>query len=159
MTLTTLCYIEKDNSYLMLHRIKKKRDINKDKWIGIGGHFESGESPDDCVIREAKEETGLTLTSYRLRGILTFLCDDITDYYIFLYTADGFTGDLKPCNEGTLEWVSKSDIPFLDLWKGDLIFFKLLEENAPFFSLKVRYIDNVLIEAVLNGKEIEIASL
>ncbi|WMC92926.1 NUDIX hydrolase [Kineothrix sp. MB12-C1] len=159
MTLTTLCYIEKDNSYLMLHRVKKEHDINKDKWIGIGGHFEPGESPDDCVIREAKEETGLTLTSYRLRGILTFLCDDITDYYIFLYTADGFTGDLKPCNEGTLEWVSKSDIPFLDLWKGDLIFFKLLEENAPFFSLKVRYIDNVLIEAVLNGKEIEIASL
>ena len=159
MTLTTLCYIEKDNSYLMLHRVKKEHDINKDKWIGIGGHFEPGESPDDCVIREAKEETGLTLTSYRLRGILTFLCDDITDYYIFLYTADGFTGDLKPCNEGTLEWVPKSEIPFLDLWDGDLIFFKLLEENAPFFSLKVRYVDNVLIEAVLNGKEIEIASL
>ncbi len=156
MTLTTLCYIEKDDSYLMLHRIKKEHDINKDKWIGIGGHFEADESPDDCVVREAKEETGLTLTSYRLRGVLTFLCDDITDYYIFLYTADGFEGELKNCNEGMLEWVAKDKISSLHLWEGDLIFFQLLAENAPFFSLKLRYIDNILKEAVLNGKAMEL---
>ncbi len=156
MTLTTLCYIEKDDSYLMLHRIKKEHDINKDKWIGIGGHFEADESPDDCVVREAKEETGLTLTSYRLRGVLTFLCDDITDYYIFLYTADGFEGELKNCNEGLLEWVAKDKISSLHLWEGDLIFFQLLAENAPFFSLKLRYIDNILKEAVLNGKAMEL---
>ena len=156
MTLTTLCYIEKDDSYLMLHRIKKERDINKDKWIGIGGHFESDESPEDCLLREVKEETGLTLTSYRLRGILTFLCDDITDYYIFLYTADSFEGEIKSCSEGSLEWIPKDKIISLNLWEGDLIFFQLLEENAPFFSLKLRYIDNILKEAVLDGRPLEL---
>lgn len=159
MTFTTLCYIEKGDSYLMLHRIKKEHDINKDKWIGVGGHFETGESPDDCLLRETFEETGLTLTSYQFRGILTFLCDDITDYYICVYTADGYTGNLKECKEGTLEWVSKKDIINLDLWEGDLIFFKLLEENAPFFSLKVSYINNVLKEAVLNGQPMELLDL
>lgn len=151
MTLTTLCYIEKEDSYLMLHRIKKEKDINKDKWIGIGGHFETGESPEDCLLREVFEETGLVLTSYRFRGILTFLCDDITDYYICLYTADGFKGELKECNEGTLEWVAKNKIDDLELWEGDKIFFKLLEQDAPFFSLKLRYSNNELTEAVLNG--------
>ena len=136
MTLTTLCYIEKDDSYLMMHRIKKEKDINKDKWIGIGGH----------------------LTSYRCRGIITFLCDDITDYYMFLYTADGFTGTLKNCNEGTLEWVCKSKLEELNLWKGDLIFFRLLEENAPFFSLKLSYKNNILIHASLNGKELDLTT-
>lgn len=159
MTFTTLCYIEKEDSYLMLHRIKKEHDINKDKWIGIGGHFETGESPDDCLLRETFEETGLTLTSYQFRGILTFICDDITDYYICLYTADGYTGNLKECMEGTLEWVPKKDIINLDLWEGDLIFFKLLEENAPFFSLKVSYRNNVLKEAVLNGQPMELFDL
>lgn len=154
MTFTTLCYIEKDDSYLMLHRIKKEKDINKDKWIGIGGHFESGESPEDCLLRETLEETGLTLTSYRFRGILTFICDDITDYYICLYTADGFTGTLKDCTEGTLEWVPKDNIKNLDLWEGDLIFFRLLAEDAPFFSLKVCYENNVLTKAVLDGREL-----
>lgn len=154
MTLTTLCYIEKEDSYLMLHRIKKEKDINKDKWIGIGGHFETGESPEDCLLREVFEEIGLVLTSYRFRGILTFLCDDITDYYICLYTADGFKGDLKECNEGTLEWVAKNKIDDLELWEGDKIFFKLLEQDAPFFSLKLRYSNNELTEAVLNGKKL-----
>lgn len=154
MTLTTLCYIEKEDSYLMLHRIKKEKDINKDKWIGIGGHFETGESPEDCLLREVFEETGLVLTSYRFRGILTFLCDDITDYYICLYTADGFKGELKECNEGTLEWVAKNKIDDLELWEGDKIFFKLLEQDAPFFSLKLRYSNNELTEAVLNGKKL-----
>lgn len=156
MTLTTLCYIEKDDSYLMLHRVKKEKDINKDKWIGIGGHFETGESPDDCLLREALEETGLTLTSFLFRGIVTFLCDDITDYHMCLYTADGFTGTLKDCSEGTLEWVPKDKITDLNLWEGDLIFFRLLADNAPFFCLKLRYINNVLQEAVLNGKPMEL---
>lgn len=158
MTMTTLCYIEKDDAYLMLHRIKKEKDINKDKWIGIGGHFETNESPEDCLLREVKEETGLTLTSYRFRGILTFLCDDITDYYICLYTADGYEGELKECNEGMLEWVPKDKLKDLPLWEGDLIFFRLLEENAPFFSLKLRYVNNVLIEAVLNGSRVNTAA-
>lgn len=135
-----------------------QEDINKDKWIGIGGHFESGESPEECLLRETREETGLTLTSYRCRGIITFLCDDITDYYMFLYTADGFTGTLKNCNEGTLEWVCKSKLEELNLWKGDLIFFRLLEENAPFFSLKLSYKNNILIHASLNGKELDLTT-
>ena len=156
MTMTTLCYIEKNDSYLMLHRVKKEKDINKDKWIGIGGHFESGESPEECLLREAKEETGLTLTSYRFRGIITFLCDDITDYYMCLYTADGFTGTLKDCSEGTLEWVSKDKLTDLNLWEGDLIFFQLLKDNAPFFSLKLCYRNNILTEAVLDGKTLEL---
>lgn len=156
MTFTTLCYIEKEDAYLMLHRVKKEHDINKDKWIGTGGHFETGESPEDCLLREVKEETGLTLTSYRFRGIVTFLCDDITDYYMCLYTADGFTGELADCNEGTLEWVPKNSLTTLNLWEGDLIFFRLLEENAPFFSLKFRYVDNILKEAVLNGTAMEL---
>lgn len=159
MTLTTLCYIEKDNSYLMLHRVKKEKDINKDKWIGIGGHFEPGESPEECLLREALEETGLSLHSYRFRGIITFLCDDITDYYMCLYTADSFSGTLKNCNEGTLEWVSKNKLAQLNLWEGDLIFFRLLEENAPFFSLKLSYRNNVLLEAVLNGKPLELLDI
>ena len=119
MKLTTLCYIEKDDKYLMIHRIKKKHDINKDKWIGIGGKFERGESPEDCILRETKEETGLTLTSYRLRGVLTFVYNDDDDEmeYIFLYTADGFTGELADCNEGTLEWVPKTEINSLNLWE------------------------------------------
>lgn len=159
MTLTTLCYIEKEDSYLMLHRIKKENDINKDKWIGIGGHFESGESPDDCLLREAYEETGLTLTSFRFRGIITFLFDHITDYHMCLYTADGFTGTLKDCSEGTLEWIEKDRIIDLDLWEGDLIFFELLKENAPFFCLKLKYTGNTLTEAVLNGNTLELLDL
>lgn len=150
--LTTLCYLEKDNKYLMLHRIVKKNDVNKDKWIGIGGHFEYGESPEECLLREALEETGLTLTSYQFRGIITFLCDDYEPEYMCLYTADGFEGEMIECNEGTLEWVPKEEVKNLNLWTGDLIFFKLIEEDAPFFSLKLRYENNVLKEACLNGQ-------
>ena len=95
--LTTLCYIEKDDCYLMLHRVKKEQDINKDKWIGIGGKFEDGESPEECLLREAKEETGLTLTSWRCRGVVTFLNDCCEGEYMYLFTADGFEGTLKPC--------------------------------------------------------------
>ena len=154
MLLTTLCYLEQDDKYLMLHRISKKNDVNKDKWIGIGGKFEFGESPEDCLLREAKEETGYTLTSYRLRGIVTFLFNNEEAEYMFLYTADGFEGEPIPCDEGTLEWVPKSEIENLNLWEGDKIFFRLLEENAPFFSLKLKYHDNDLEEAVLDGRPI-----
>lgn len=154
--LTTLCYLEKDGKYLMLHRIVKKNDVNKDKWIGIGGHFEYGESPEECLLREALEETGLTLTSYQFRGIITFLCDDYEPEYMCLYTADGFEGEMIPCDEGTLEWIPKEEIKNLNLWTGDLIFFQLLEENAPFFSLKLRYENNVLKEACLDGQTLKI---
>ncbi len=153
--LTTLCYIEREDSYLMLHRVSKKNDINKDKWIGIGGHFQVNESPEDCLLREAKEETGLTLTSFRFRGIVTFITDGLEEAeYMHLYTADGFEGEMIDCDEGTLEWVPKSKIPELNLWEGDLIFFKLLEEDAPFFSLKLVYQGDKLVEAVLDGKRI-----
>ena len=139
----------------MLHRISKKNDVNKDKWIGIGGKFEFGESPEDCLLREAKEETGYTLTSYKLRGVVTFLFNDEEAEYMFLYTADGFEGEPTLCDEGTLEWVPKSEINNLNLWEGDKIFFRLLDEGAPFFSLKLKYRGDYLEEAVLDGKPIE----
>ena len=152
--LTTLCYIEKEDSYLMLHRVKKENDVNKDKWIGVGGHFEAGESPEECLLREVYEETGLTLVSWRLRGIITFSTDVYETEYMFLYTADRYTGSLTECNEGTLEWVEKSRVPMLPIWEGDKIFFRLLEEQAEFFSLKLRYTGDSLAEAVLDGKRI-----
>ncbi len=150
---TTLCYIEREDSYLMLHRVKKKNDLNENKWVGIGGHAEEGESPEDCLLREAMEETGLLLTSYRFRGLVTFVSDKWGTEYTCLYTADGFEGELTDCDEGCLEWVPKSEIPNLNLWTGDLIFFRLLEENAPFFSLKLRYEGDRLAEWQLNGKD------
>ena len=151
MKLTTLCYLEQNDQYLMLHRISKKNDVNKDKWIGIGGKFEFGESPEDCLLREAKEETGYTLTSYKLRGIVTFLFNDEEAEYMFLYTADGFDGEQTLCSEGTLEWVKKSEIDKLHLWVGDKIFFKLMDEGSKFFSLKLHYRGDSLEEAVLDG--------
>jgi len=151
MKLTTLCYLEQDDQYLMLHRIRKKNDVNKDKWIGIGGKFEFGESPEDCLLREAKEETGYTLTDYRLRGIVTFLYNDEEAEYMFLYTADGFEGEPMLCDEGTLEWVKKSEIDSLNLWVGDKIFFKLMDEDSAFFSLKLQYRGDSLEAAVLDG--------
>lgn len=158
--LTTLCYIEKDGKYLMLHRVLKKNDINKDKWIGVGGHFEKGESPEDCLLREVKEETGLTLTAYQFRGIITFTFstqgkEEDTEY-MCLYTADGYEGELISCSEGNLEWVNKEDIFSLKLWEGDKIFFRLLQEGRPFFSLKLVYRDDELREAVLDGEKLEI---
>lgn len=157
MELTTLCYIEKDDCYLMLHRISKKNDINKDKWIGVGGHFEKDETPEECLLREVKEETGLTLTSYHFRGIVTFISDAMDHAeYMCLYTADGFEGDMIACDEGTLEWVPKKEIPNLNLWKGDLIFLQLLAEEAPFFSLKLVYEGDNLVEAKLNGETAEV---
>lgn len=150
--MTTLCYVEKEEGYLMLHRVSKKNDVNKDKWIGIGGHFEEGESPEECLLREAYEETGLTLTSWKFRGIVTFSQEGYGTEYMCLYTADGFTGELKECDEGVLEWVKKDQLLNLNLWEGDKIFLKLLKENAPFFSLKLTYEGDVLRKAVLDGK-------
>lgn len=157
MRMSTLCYIEKDQQYLMLHRIVKKNDVNKDKWIGVGGHFEYGESPEDCVLREVKEETGYTLTSYRYRGLVTFVFADVEMEYMSLFTADGFEGEPIECNEGVLEWVPIKDIENLNIWEGDKIFFRLLAENIPFFSLKLVYnLEGQLTCAVLNGKALEI---
>ena len=150
---TTLCYIEKDGRYLMLHRVKKENDLNHDKWIGIGGKFEEGESPEECLLREAWEETGLTLTDYRYRGIVTFVSNEWEGEYMHLYTATGWTGALKECNEGVLEWVSQEKMKELPQWEGDKIFLRLLEEEAPFFSLKLCYEGDRLTYAALNGKE------
>ncbi len=151
---TTLCYIEKEDSYLMLHRVKKVNDINKDKWVGVGGHFEEGESPEECLLREVYEETGLTLRNFRLRGIVTFSTDVYPTEYMFLYTADSYEGEMIECNEGNLEWVKKSDVYNLPIWEGDKLFFRLLEEEVPVFSLKLRYEGDKLVEAVLDGKDI-----
>lgn len=154
MELTTLCYIEKGDAYLMLHRVSKEYDVNKDKWIGVGGHFEKGESPEECLLREVKEETGLTLTSYRFRGLVTFLNEGWEAEYMCLYTADGFEGELTACNEGKLEWVEKEKLNELNLWEGDRIFFRLLDEELPFFSLKLEYRGDCLVRAYLDGKEL-----
>ena len=150
---TTLCYIEQDGKYLMLHRVKKKNDINHDKWIGIGGKFEEKESPEDCALREVKEETGLTLTSYAYRGLVTFVSDRYETEYMHLFTADGFTGELIDCDEGTLEWVDKALVPTLPTWAGDRIFLELLARDVPFFSLKLEYVGDTLVRAVLDGRE------
>lgn len=152
--LTTLCYIEKDDSYLMLHRVSKKNDINHDKWIGVGGHFEHGESPEDCLKREVMEETGLTLNSSQFRGIVTFVSDDDPAEYMCLFTSTDFSGNLIDCDEGKLEWVKISEIENLELWEGDKIFLRLLKEKAPFFSLKLVYKNGALIEKELNGQKI-----
>ena len=150
MNFTTLCYIEKENKYLMLYRTSKKKDGNKDKWIGVGGHFEKGESPEECLLREVKEETGLELTSYQFRGIVTFISDEWPDEYMCLYTADRYTGDIGNCDEGELVWVEKGKIMDLNIWEGDKIFLKLLTENQPFFSLKLEYKGDKLVNTVLN---------
>ena len=150
MNFTTLCYIEKENKYLMLHRTSKEKDGNKDKWIGVGGHFEKGESPEECLLREVKEETGLELTSYQFRGIVTFISDEWPDEYMCLYTADKYTGDIGNCDEGELVWVEKEKIMDLNIWEGDKIFLKLLTENQPFFSLKLEYKGDKLVNTFLN---------
>ncbi len=149
MKLTTLCYIEKDGCYLMLHRTKKQHDVNHDKWIGVGGKFEPNEMPEECLLREVKEETGLFLLNYRYRGILTFIADGWESEYIHLYTATAFTGELTECTEGTLEWVPKEQIETLPIWEGDKIFLQLLMEDAGFFSLKLRYQGDELAESKL----------
>ncbi len=151
---TVLCYIEQKGQYLMLYRNRKEKDCNAGKWVGVGGKFEENESPDQCLLREVKEETGLTLTSHRLRGIVTFVSDEWEGETMFLFTADGFTGDLIPCDEGELHWVDIQKVPSLPVWEGDRIFLSLLTEEAPFFLLKLTYEGDTLVSAVLDGKEV-----
>ncbi len=138
----------------MLHRVKKKNDINHDKWIGVGGKFEDKESPEECMLREAFEETGLTLTDYQYRGIVTFVSDEYETEYMHLFTASAWSGEMTECNEGILEWVPKNQVPELAIWEGDKIFFRLIAENRPFFSLKLSYSGDILVDAVLDGKRI-----
>lgn len=152
---STLCYITRGDQVLMLHRVKKKNDVNHDKWIGIGGKFEADETPDECLIREAYEETGLTLTRWKCHGVVTFLTNEAYDgEYMYLFSADGFEGELRQCDEGDLQWVSREFINRLPTWEGDRIFLDLMWQDAPFFLLKLRYEGNHLAEAVLNGKKI-----
>jgi len=154
---STLCYIEKDDKYLMLHRTVKKNDVNKDKWIGVGGHFEADESPEECLMREVKEETGYTLTSYHFRGLVTFISGTGVTEYMCLFTADGFTGKEIVCDEGELVWIDKKEIEQLQIWEGDKIFFRLIAQDRDFFSLKLVYDGrDKLISAVLDGTAIEL---
>lgn len=155
---TTLCHIEKDGCYLMLHRIKKENDLNHDKWVGIGGKFEDKESPEECNLREVYEETGLTLKDAEYRGIVTFVSDKWETEYMHIFYSDSFSGKIKDCDEGVLEWVKKERLFSLPIWEGDKIFLRLLEENAPFFSLKLEYMGDTLLKAVLNGKILDVKS-
>lgn len=155
MLQTTLCYLERGEEYLLLHRTKKKHDLNQDKWIGVGGKFEEGESPEDCMKREIWEETGFTVQSWRYRGIVTFVSDQSLSEHMHLFTVDGWSGEQRICDEGDLAWVRKDAYESLPIWEGDRIFLRLLRENAPFFSLKLTYRGDTLVEAVLNGQRIE----
>lgn len=153
---TTLCYLERGSEYLMLHRIRKQNDPNHDKWIGVGGGIESGETPEDCLLREVREETGLALLRFQKRGVIDFISDRWEDEVMHLYTADRWSGEMLDCDEGVLEWVQKKELLNLPLWAGDRIFLKLLSENAPFFRLRLEYCGETLTRAVLDGKELEI---
>lgn len=153
---STLCYIEKDGKYLMLNRTKKKNDLNQGKWIGVGGKFEEGESPDECLLREVSEETGLMLESFRMRGLVTFASDIAPTEYMYLFTADAFSGELKDCDEGDLAWIDIEKVPDLPVWEGDKIFLDLLLKDEAFFLLKLVYEGNKLAGAALNGKSLAI---
>lgn len=153
---TTLCYPVKNGRYLMLHRVKKEGDANRDKWIGIGGKFLENESPEECLLREVREETGLTLTSWRYRGIVTFVSDRWEGEYMHLFTAHEWQGEISDCDEGELAWVDTDAVPSLPIWEGDKIFLRLLAEDSGFFSLKLGYKGEKLVFAALNGKELEL---
>ncbi len=151
MRMTTLCYLEKDDCYLLMHRIKKQHDDSHNKWIGVGGKFEENESPEECMIREVLEETGLHVTRWRYHGIVTFVSDVAQSDYMHLFSAQEWRGELHECEEGVLQWIPKSQLDKLELWEGDRIFLKLMEEGIPFFSLKLTYKGDYLVESVLNG--------
>jgi len=151
---TTLCHIEKDGKYLMLHRTVKENDVNHNKWVGIGGGFEDKESPEECNIRETFEETGLTLNSSRYCGIVTFVSDKWETEYMHIFHSTDFSGTVKECDEGVLSWVDIPEVYNLPLWEGDKIFLKLIEDKVPFFSLKLEYEGDKLVNAVLNGEKI-----
>ena len=155
MKQTTLCYLERGTQYLMLHRTKKANDLNHDKWLGVGGHFEEGESPEDCMLREVREETGFNVTQWRYCGIVTFISDIWEAEHMHLFVCTDWTGDEIECNEGDLEWIEKQQLFDLTLWEGDKIFLKLIDEKAPFFSLKLTYKGDELQEAVLNGNTLK----
>ena len=148
---STLCYIEQDGKYLMLHRTMKQNDVNEDKWIGVGGRIEDKESPNECVLREVKEETGVTLTDYKYRGVVTFVSDKWDTEYMHLFTATGFEGEIAydACDEGELMWVDKKDIENLNLWEGDKVFLRLLEDKDHFFSVKLSYVGDRLVDSVV----------
>lgn len=152
---TSLCYIERGNEYLMLHRVKKENDENRDKWIGIGGKFEPGESPEECMAREMREETGLTPLSWHYRGIVTFVSDEWGTEYMHLFTCNAYTGTVRECDEGDLEWIDREKLISLPIWEGDKIFLRLIAMDTPFFSLKLCYSGDKLTRAVLNGELIE----
>ena len=154
MKMTTLCYLERDGRYLMLHRTKKVNDENRDKWIGVGGKFEDGESPEDCMRREIFEETGLTVTKFRYRGIVTFVSDRWECEYMHLFTCTDWTGVQKECDEGELAWIDQRALYDLTLWQGDRIFLELIATDTPFFSLKLTYQGEALVGAELNGEDI-----
>jgi len=156
MKMTTLCYLERNGHYLMIHRTKKENDANHDKWMGVGGHFENGESPEDCMLREVWEETGLTVTAFRHRGIVTFVSDQWPCEYMHLFTCTDWTGTLGECNEGDLEWIDKQKLYDLTMWQGDRIFLELLDSQKPFFSLKLTYRGETLTSAVLDGEPLPI---
>lgn len=152
---TVVCYLEKDDKILMLHRTKKENDVNHGKWIGVGGHVEAGESPEECVIREVREETGYTLENYRYRAILTFCYNEEPAMYLFLFTADQFSGEQIECNEGDLQWIPKAELEALEMWQGDRIFHRLLESRQDFFSMKMVYQGDQLTECIIDGRKAE----
>ena len=154
MRATTLCYIEKDDHYLMLHRIRKHKDPNQNKWIGVGGGIEENETPEECLLREVSEETGLTLTAWEKRGVIDFVSDEWEDEIMHLYTASGFTGEITDCDEGVLAWIPRAEVLNLPLWEGDRVFLRLLMQGAPFFRLRLEYRGEALARAVLNGEEL-----
>ena len=157
---TTLCHIEKDGKYLMLHRTKKVNDLNHDKWVGIGGKFEDKESPEQCNRREVLEETGLSLLKSNYRGIVTFVSDKWETEFMHIFTSDLFEGELCDCDEGTLEWVDKKELLSLPLWAGDKIFLCLIEDvKYPFFSLRLEYVGDTLISAILNDIPLDIGEI
>ncbi len=156
MMMTSLCYLERDGKYLMLHRTKKKNDPNHDKWVGIGGKFEIAESPEDCMLREVWEETGFTVTDFQYRGIVTFVNGVGACEYMHLFLCTDWAGTPIECTEGELAWIDKHELLKLPMWEGDRIFLELLSKPCPFFSLKLTYDGDRLMQAILNGKELRI---